>query len=294
MRFAFLTMADPGDFVTDHQLGIAPLEALGWQVEGVPWRTPGIDWNAFAAVYICTPWDYLDDPDLFLAVLAAIDSSTALLINDLSLVNWSFHKSYLRDLEQRGAAIVPSRWFDAFDPCALHPLFAEFNSDRLVIKPLVGANAADTFVLQEPLPDERLLELEACFRDRAFFVQPYVASIETTGEYSLFYFGRTYSHAIRKLPKPGDFRVQEEHGATITSVVAEPALRHAADAILALVEPAPVYARVDFVSDTKLGYLLMELELIEPSLYLRTDVGAPQRFAAAMDTHARGALTSPR
>ena len=91
-------------------LSFEPMLELGWSIDMVPWKSAGIDWNHFDAVYICTPWDYPDDPDSFLALLESIDGSSAILVNDIALVRWTMPKTYLRDLESRGAAIVPSLW----------------------------------------------------------------------------------------------------------------------------------------------------------------------------------------
>ena len=152
-----------------------------------------------------------------------------------------------------------------------------------MIKPTVGANAKDTFVLSRPIADGVLGTLQRVFSERAFFVQPFIESIQTTGEYSLFFFNGEYSHAIQKLPKAGDFRVQEEHGADIRSVQPPRALRETAEALFARIQPLPTYGRGDWVQDADGRYLLMELELIEPSLYLRTDSGAAARFARAFN-----------
>ena len=118
-------------------------------------------------------------------------------------------------------------------------------------------------------------------------MQPFIENIRTEGEFSLFYFSGEFSHAIRKVPKSGDFRVQEEHGADILSEAAPQAAIDAATRIVGLVDPEPVYVRVDLVRGDCDRYLLMELELIEPSLYLRTDDGAAERFARAFDAHVR-------
>ena len=282
-RCAYLVMDDPGDYVTDYDVSFDAMAELGWQVDCVPWRDPGIDWNAFDAVYICTPWDYPDDPELFLRVLETIDASPAELINPLSLVRWSLAKTYLRDLEQRDGAIVPSVWPKGFDAGDISGWFGSLGSEKVVIKPAVGANAQDTFVLSQPVAPKLVSELERAFSYRAFFVQPFMANIQSEGEYSLFFFNGEYSHAILKTPKQGDFRSQEEHGADIKSVVATAEQVAAAESILALVEPRPTYVRVDLVRDDNDDYRLMELELIEPSLYLRTDAGSAARFARAFD-----------
>ncbi|HET6628739.1 MAG TPA: hypothetical protein VFG91_03085 [Woeseiaceae bacterium] len=283
-RCAFLTMDNLEGWSIDADLGIAPLEALGWCVEQVPWRSGNARWDDFDAVYIGTPWDYPEDVVRFLGVLARIEASRAVLVNPLSLVRWNLPKTYLRDLESRGAAIVPSRWGEHLAPGALAAGFDELAAERLVVKPVVSTNARDTFLLARDEVREAEPELLRAFDRRAFVVQPFIEQIRSEGEYSLFYFGNEFSHAIRKKPKARDFRVQEEHGASIDAVASpDAALVAAADRVLELVRPAPAYARCDLVRGPDGRFLLMELELIEPSLYLRMHADAPARFAAAFD-----------
>lgn len=286
-RCAYLTMASPGDYVTDYDVSFPAMAARGWQVATVSWRDPTIEWNEFDAVYICTPWDYPDHLEQFIDVLARIEQSQAHLVNALSLVRWNLQKTYLRDLEERGAAIVPSLWCDDFEAVAMSGWFKSLGSDTLVIKPVVGVNATDTYVLHEPVDAALVTTLAGRFSDRPFFVQPFAHKIRSEGEYSLFFFSGQYSHAILKTPRPGDFRVQEEHGAHVRGITAPVALIETAEQVLSLVEPQPVYVRVDFVRGNDGAYWLMELELIEPSLYLRMDDGAAARFAAAFDAHIR-------
>jgi len=276
-------MEDPGDFVTDYELSIPAMASLGWQVETVAWRSPDIDWDRYDAVYICTPWDYPDHVGQFLGVLEAIDLSSALLMNPLGLVRWNLAKTYLRDLEARGAAIVPSLWFDAFEAGAAAAWFEALDADKVVIKPQVGANAQDTYVLGTPVAVQLEQQLADTFLHKPFFVQPFMSSVVGEGEYSLFFFNGEYSHAILKTPERGDFRTQEEHGAVIASVTATDHQVRATAAVLQMVEPRPVYARADIVRGGDDDWLLMELELIEPSLYLRTDPGSAGRFARAVD-----------
>jgi hypothetical protein len=286
-RCAYLVMDDPGDYVTDYDVSFDAMAELGWQVGCVRWRDTAVDWSAYDAVYICTPWDYPDDPALFMRVLEAIDASPARLINPLSLVKWTLTKTYLRDLEQQGAAIVPSLWFDDFDAADIAGWFDALATDTIVAKPGIGANAQDTFVITRPVAGDQVGALRQAFSGRAFFVQPFMANIRTEGEYSLFFFNDEYSHAILKTPAPGDFRSQEEHGANIQAVTATRPQIAAARKLLAYVRPQPTYARVDLVRDDDGVYRLMELELIEPSLYLRTDPGSARRFAAALDATVR-------
>lgn len=282
-RCAYLVMEDPGDFVTDYDLSFDAMADLGWRVDCVPWRDPSHDWNQYDAVYICTPWDYPEDPGLFMQVLEAIEASTAHLINPISLVRWSLAKTYLRDLAERGGAVVPSLWFDRFDPEEVSGWFEHFDSDRIVIKPQVGTNSQDQFVLKRPVTNVVMSEVQHIYREQPFFVQPFIANVQSEGEFSLFFLGREYSHATLRVPEPGDFRSQEEHGAQVRNITASAEQIEAAERLLSLVDPQPTYVRVDLVRDDGGNFLLMELELIEPSLYLRTDPGAAGRFARAFD-----------
>jgi len=280
-------MDDMGDFVTDADLSIEPMVARGWVVDMVAWQDTLVDWDDYDAVYICTPWDYPQHTGLFFDVLERIDQSSALLVNDLSLVRWTLTKTYLRDLEARGAAIVPSSWHESIDVAKISEFFTIHDVNKVVIKPAIGANAMDTYVLTDPVADDVVANLLQVFSGRSYFVQPYIESIELEGEYSLFYFSGKYSHAILKSPKSGDFRAQEEHGADITSIRPETELIDVATKVISLVDSQPVYVRADFVRGDNDGFLLMELELIEPSLYFRTDAGAAERFASAFDRHVR-------
>lgn len=281
-------MQDPGDYVTDYDLSFAAMADSGWQVETVAWRDSAIDWNQYDAVYPCTAWDYPQHLEEFVAVLQRIEASSAALINEMSLLQWNMRKTYLRDLESRGADIVPSLWLSDFDGADTADWFVHYKADALIIKPEVGANAQDTFVLRNPVDADTHALLSAAFHNRNFLVQPFVDSVCEEGEYSLFYFAGQFSHAILKVPSGDDFRTQEEHGADIQSVQPESGLLAAADKVVALLHPQPVYVRVDLVRGDKGRFLLMELELIEPSLYFRTDNYAAARFAKAFDQHYLG------
>ena len=118
-------------------------------------------------------------------------------------------------------------------------------------------------------------------------VQPFLSHVNTEGEFSLCYFNGKLSHTILKTPKVHDFRVQEEHGGVIRAVEAEGGLSEAGDIALRALDSVPLYARADFVrANDGDGFWLMELELIEPSLYLRMDARAPERFAQALHERA--------
>lgn len=115
-------------------------------------------------------------------------------------------------------------------------------------------------------------------------VQPFMSAIVTEGEFSLFFFGSEYSHAILKTPKTGDFRVQEEYGGQLQRIEPEPLLLALSRQALAAIPAATLYARIDWVRAGE-GFALMELELIEPSLYFNLDSQAAERFARVLTVY---------
>jgi glutathione synthase/RimK-type ligase-like ATP-grasp enzyme len=267
-------------FVTDDKLAFEPLRELGWEVTSVSWRRQALDWSQFEAVIIRTTWDYHLEPDAFLEVLEGIAASGARLANPLPLVRWNARKTYLRDLAFRGLPVVPTVWGTSPDSADVAGLFDELGSGEIVIKPVISASAKDTFRLRR---DSDAFEIGAVFSSREYMAQPFVASIVDEGEQSLFYFGGEYSHAVRKTPKQEDFRVQEEHGGLIVPVDPPAGLIELGRRCLGALDYPTLYARVDLVRLASGDYALMELELIEPSLYFRMDSGAARRFARALD-----------
>jgi glutathione synthase/RimK-type ligase-like ATP-grasp enzyme len=281
-KCAFLTLDVRGDFVIDDEHAVQPLADLGWQVSIVSWRQRQIPWSRYDAVIIRSTWDYWNDVEGFLEVLQAIDASTR-LANSLQLVRWNLAKTYLREVEQKGVAIVPTLWPLQLDAASADGFFDQLDCSEIVIKPVVGANGEDTFRLRRGFDPVELSDITTLFRNRPSMVQRFMPAILAEGEYSLFFFNGAFSHAILKVPAAGEFRSQEERGAEIRPVMPEQRLLQRGQRALATIDPAPLYARIDMVRDQGGDFVVMELELIEPSLYLRTDPGAPTRFAGAID-----------
>lgn len=279
---AFLSLDEKGDFVIDDEHAVGPLGELGWAVSTVSWRQKAIPWREFDAVIIRSTWDYWHDVPAFLETLADIDRQ-ARLANPVKLVHWNLRKTYLRELERKGVRIVPTVWLDELPPGKLGRLAGRLSSDQLVIKPQVGANGDDAFRLSPSDDRNRLQFLAGRFSHRACMLQPFRKSVLDEGEFSLFFFDGTPSHAILKTPVTGEFRSQEERGGVIRRVEPESLLVRRGCEALSAVTPRPLYARADLVRDDAGDFELMELELIEPSLYLRMDPDAPVRFARAVD-----------
>lgn len=285
-KCAILTMDSLEDFEAYDNLIDAPMLALGWQTELVSWRNSTVNWNDYELVVIRSPWDYQDDMENFVKVLSNIEQSSARLENSLAVVQWNINKIYLTHLEAEGVTIVPTLWPATFDANKLAGYFTHFDTNQIVLKPRVSANADNTFWLTKENYTTKTTDLNQAFAKRELMVQPFMPDICQEGEFSLFYFNGQYSHAILKTPAKGDFRVQEEHGGGLLSVTPEATLIAAANKTMQAISKLHgelLYARIDFVrfQDT---FALMEAELIEPSLYFNMDDASPERFANALVT----------
>ncbi len=280
-RVAFLTLHDPSGFVIDDELAVLPFARRGLHVDTIPWDKPGVDWRQYAIVIIRSTWDYQHHPARFLTALEGIERAGVRLENGSEIARWNMQKTYLRDMAARGIETVPTFWREGLAPGELLPLFEELRSVEGVIKPVMSGTAQGAWRLDATTVRTQAAEIEAYYAGRPLMMQPFERGIVEEGEYSMIYFSGLHSHSILKVPKAGDFRVQEEYGSEVLPVAPEPALLTAGDAAIAAVGRKLLYARVDFVRSGD-AFRLMELELVEPSFYLRTERGSADRFADAV------------
>ena len=228
-------------------------------------------------VLVRSTWDYQQHQAEFVDSLKRIDASSAVLENPLALMLWNIDKRYLKMLESKGIAIVPTRWHDSYQPNMLEQAFNAFGSNEIVVKPTISANADDTYRIEKCQAADVDAQLADVFRQKGLMIQPFLSAILSPGEYSLFYFDGVYSHAILKTPKQDDFRVQEEHGGRLAAIQPTQAMHELAAQTLAALPTPALYARIDLIA-TDTGMAVMEVEVIEPSLYFNMDPDSPQRF----------------
>lgn len=279
-RIVLVTDPDHPGLQPDDRALPGAFAELGAAASPVPWGTPWSEISADLCV-VRTPWDYFERAEEF---LAWIERAPMPVVNPASVLRWNHHKGYLAALQECGAARIPATaMVSAGDrPADADALLARVTAERAVLKPAISGGAYQTVVLEPgaavPWTDEHRGD---------FLVQAFVDKIEEAGEWSLTCFGGEYSHAVRKTAAKGDFRVQEEHGGLVHLEQPSSALLTAAEtvlqgaaALLGLDRPL-AYARVDLVEVPYGPPLLMELELIEPELFLRADEEAPRRFAKA-------------
>lgn len=282
MRVALVTCRTVGALTDDDRLLPPALAALGAQAEGVVWDDPAVAWTGFDRLVLRSVWDYHLRPQAFDAWLAARERDGVAMWNPASLARWNAHKSYLRALAGQGVATVETEWLERRSERALAALMDARGWTDVVLKPAVSASAHRTFRIARADAHARQTDLDAILAEGDALVQPFAPEI-ADGEWSLLFFGGAFSHAVRKRPAAADFRVQEELGGRAETEEPGPGLVAQAQAALAAAPGRTAYARVDgIVRDG--AFVLMELELIEPVLYLARHPDAPHRLAAAVLT----------
>ena len=243
------------------------------------WDDPAWDAKDFDAVVVGPTWDYIREPDAFLARLDGA-AKAAPVFNDAELIRWNADKRYLDELEAEGVPTVPTHWEDVVDQAALDRAFEAFETEELVVKPVVGAGAEGQYKVRrgDPVPVMR----------GASMVQPYLRSIEQTGELSVIVVDREVSHVLRKLPKRGDYRVQSMFGGREEVLSLTDEVDAFVKRVLGKVRGGLLLARVDLVRGEDGGLRLIELELIEPYLYPVQGPRVGEHIAAALDRALRG------
>lgn len=282
---AFLTMDNLDGFPRDDLLLFSPMKKRGWKVQEISWHRRGVNWGQFDFTVIRSTWDYQYHLGSYRTFLETVDASATRLENPIELVKWNIEKTYLKNLADKGVRVVPTIWHLSPGSQDIRSCFDVFESDRIVAKPTVGASSHDAFLLSKE-DETNLDQIKMVASERLFMFQPFMENVQQEGEFSLIFFGGEYSHTVLKKPRSGDFRVQEEHGGTNQPVVPEARLLNRALQAVASLDVRPLYARADLVRDGN-DFSLMELELVEPSLYLHMDPDAPERFADVLDMRGR-------
>ncbi|MCW5875526.1 MAG: hypothetical protein KIS85_01470 [Anaerolineales bacterium] len=280
-RIAFVTDTSFPDLTEGDRLGVDALRPHGVVVEAAIWHDPAIDWTAFDLVVLRSTWDYHLRLAEFAAWLDALDAQQVQVCNPTDVIRWNMEKTYLSDLQDAGVTVLPSVWLPQGARADLADLLAEKGWTQAVIKPVVSANAHET--LRAAGSDAAVVQpkFAELLQNGGVIVQEFAPEIQRHGEWSFMFFNGEYSHAAIKRPQAGDFRVQLDYGGGFAAIEAPPELVTQAAGVLEAIETELLYARVDAIErDGQL--LLMELELIEPYLFLELDPAAPARFAEAI------------
>ena len=228
-----------------------------------------------------TTWDYYGQIDAFTAWLGRADRLTR-LCNPAALVRWNLDKHYLRDLAARGVPVVPTRFLECGQQQAIDQLLAETGWPEAVIKPCVSGGARHTYRVDRANAAAVQRVIDPLLAREAFMLQPFVTDVVDTGEDTLVAIAGRVTHGLRKRAKPGDFRVQDDHGGTVHQLAPSTEQVAVAEQALAACGTVPAYGRVDLVRLDDGSLAVMELELVEPELWLRLHPPAAEAMALAI------------
>lgn len=257
----------------DDDLLVQELEST-YEISMIPWDDEA-QWEDFDGVIIRTTWDYAQRSDEFLEKLTLISQKTKLL-NTLQVVKWNHHKGYLKELEAKGIRIVPTHMFTYPGEIKIPD---DWDYPRYILKPAISATAYKTMIVTKK--DIEALSFKDELISGEWLLQPFLESI-TQGEVSLCFFRNRYSHSVIKIPKAGDFRVQDVHGGDIKAYSADEDLLRLSQNLIDKIPFELFHARVDLVK-WQGEYCLMELELIEPCLFFKKDPQAAKNFKLELD-----------
>ena len=279
MRVALITGAemakpDPESHLLIHELGVLDIPS-----ELISWRAP-LDWSLFDLVVIRTPWDYFLHLEEFLSWVEDVEKVTRVL-NSRRILRWNCHKKYLKELSGLGVPTVPTLWVTKNQQC--DGLMDSIEWPIVVVKPAVSIGAIGA-LKGNPQDSHVKHHLEEELKKGDVMIQPFLESVADFGELSLIYFNGAYSHSILKMPQQGDYRVQDAYGGTNTVFEPEIEVQKIGDQVMSHLPDFSLYARVDLVKYQN-QWLLMELEAIEPELFLPLDPQAPVRLAKAIQFH---------
>ena len=283
---AHLLEHDPHDFRVsqvfyEESLLLDYFRRQGVVAERVDWADRSVDWSRVGCALFRSTWNYLENMSQFDAWLDHARGKTR-LSNSSDVVRWNLDKRYLEELERAGAAVVPSAFYDRGSATGVDDIFARLGCDEIVLKPRASAGGLDTYRLTRSDAaafDEKLRDL---LSRKPMMAQPFQASILKDGELSLIVIAGQFTHAVRKVARDGEFRIQDDHGGYAVPHAASAEEKAFAEAVVRAC-PFPLqYARVDVVYDALGALALMEVELFEPELFFRFDRTAAEALAQSV------------
>jgi hypothetical protein len=283
MNVALVSRASLPDWEVDDQHLVEALARRGVVVERPAWSAD-VDWGRYAGALLRTPWDYSDQLDRFLAWADRAAAATSLWHGG-PVLRWNLRKTYLAELEADGVPLAPTAWLAAGDSCDVAALCAARGWTAGLIKPVVGASARETLRFRPGELAAAQAHVDRLLPSEGLMVQPYLEAVEREGELSVILIDGVATHGVRKVPVPGDFRVQDDYGAHDEPYPVDGELGALAAQTVRAAEARLgtrlLYARVDALRLGTGELVLNELEIVEPSLFFRHGAHAADALAEA-------------
>ncbi|MFD2203052.1 ATP-grasp domain-containing protein [Shivajiella indica] len=287
MKIGVITYEDKGAYpasieVNEDIILENMLQDLGLDYQFEIWSDPAVDWSRYNLLLIKSPWDYFDRYAEFLTWCEHIKKLGIPSLNDMDTILWNSDKWYLREIQEKGFPIVPTRYLKKKEKTDIGSYFKDFDTHQIIIKPTVSGGAKNTLKLQKDTWQENEEIIAELLQKEDFMIQPFVEEVARTGEYSYIFFNGKFSHAVLKSPKKGEFRVQHFFGGAIHVVEPNADQLEYLQKMVDSFAGETLYARVDGVWTEGVFYL-MELELIEPYLFLFTSEKAKENYKMAIE-----------
>lgn len=256
-------------------------EKRAWSVRRVDWSRKDFDWKNVGIILVRSTWDYHDKWNEFHSFLKEWKAKVK-FANPVDTLLWNMDKHYLLDLEKKGVPIVKSKIIERGTVTSLAEAIADIEKEEIILKPCISAGARHTYRIKKSQVDNYEAIFKKLISEEAMILQEFQDNIVKRGELSLMYFGGTYSHAILKKAKKGDFRVQDDFGGSVHDHVASKEEIDFGLNAINQISPLPIYARVDICTDNAGKIALIELELIEPELWFRNAPESAELLANAL------------
>lgn len=257
----------------DDQLLIEALRDYKIEAQSVDWHSQDMIWSDFDAVLVFSTWDYYEDNPKFFGVLQRIENMGPKVYNSPSIVQWNSCKKYLRDLEELGLKTIETVYLSSAELGDLRSILIEKGWNDCVIKPQVSASGYHTYRFNLSNLEYIRDDLKNC--DEQFMVQPFAEEIISEGEWSFVFFNKEYIHCILKKPLEGHFLVQK---GTKTPIQPPDWMIREAQHIIETINLPTLQTRVDVIRRGN-ELRIMEVEMIEPSLYLKYFPGSEKKIA---------------
>jgi glutathione synthase/RimK-type ligase-like ATP-grasp enzyme len=257
---------------------VRALRAAGLTAEVFAWDDPDADFGAARLTVLRSTWNYSEQPARFLGWIDRV-AVRSTLWNPRDVIRWNAHKRYLLDLEARGVPVVPTYLLRRGVTTTLAEVTSARGWSDVVVKPAVSGGSRATVRVAGKALERGEAHLRALVAREDVLVQPYLASVEGHGERAVVWIDGEPTHAVRKAPR---FLGDAESVSAAVAIEADEA-----DLARRAVAAAPgplLYARVDMARDAGGSPRVMELELIEPSLFFAQSPAALERYVAAVRT----------
>lgn len=277
---ALVTYSEIPELTADDAHLVEPLARLDIAAHAVPWDLP-CDWEQFDLIVLRSTWGYHQTLSEFTNWIKTLDSKGLPLQNPAELMLWNTDKHYLMELKSQGFNVMPGIIVEQNESKTLADALRDNGWDDAVFKPVISASAFLTHKTSLSNAELDQKAFEEALSHSAVLVQPFAPEVCSEGEWSLIFFDGVYSHSVLKTPKAGEFRTQPSLGGQLATIKPPQHLITEAERIVKSLPQQPLYARVDGINSND-TLLIMELELIEPALWIASSSDAPTRMATAI------------